>query len=346
MHKVFQFFLITLGVSISVANTGFANSLPANTQEQVSPLTESEPLEFSQDIGLPPMPDASNLSVPQNDDVLPPQPGQPELNLGIQDPNYIPAEINTEPSPEQSVGSLSGENDGSGLYYDSTLAPSEREGLSRVPKRVDPVDEPAQKFIIVEKNAGISSQEAQVVAANRALKLGRYSSAMEMFEQLYKKNSRDPRILMGLAVAQQKSGFVESAMNTYEELLQIYPDNTDALINMLGLMKNQYPSVAVRRLLELREKYPKDAGIAAQLGLVSAEMGSYEDAFRYLGVASSIEPSNALHPYNMAIVADMIGDKGQAIELYEEALRIDAMYGGGRSITREDVYERLAVLRR
>ena len=47
----------------------------------------------------------------------------------------------------------------------------------------------------------------------------------------------------------------------------------------------------------------------------------------------------------MAVIADKAGDKKQAISYYEKALEIDTINGGGRSIPREVVYERLAQLR-
>jgi Tfp pilus assembly protein PilF len=58
-----------------------------------------------------------------------------------------------------------------------------------------------------------------------------------------------------------------------------------------------------------------------------------------------MEPQNAGHVFNMAVIADRAGDKKQAITYYEEALEIDTLYGSGRSIPRDAVFERLAELR-
>lgn len=234
-----------------------------------------------------------------------------------------------------------------GAYYDSNaiIKPDTQMQEDAGPRKVDPQKEPASKFIIVEKNAGPDEAASMVEAGKRALKLGRYESAMNIFEKLYEKNPKDQGILMGLAVARQKSGYLESAVKTYEELLALDPENTDALVNMLGIIKGQYPSVALRRLMDLWERFPRNAGIAAQIGMISAEVGSYEDAMRFLGIAASMEPRNALHPYNMAVLSDRKGLKDQAIKFYEQALEADAAYAG-RAISRETIYDRLAVLRR
>lgn len=232
------------------------------------------------------------------------------------------------------------------VYYDSRLnVPTGPLANSVGPRKVDPVQEPGSKYVIARQNAKASDQEAMLVAANRALDLGRNDAALEMFEQLYQKNARDPRIIMGRAVAQQKLGLDDMAIVSYQSLLDLEPNNPDAIINMMGLIQKQYPAVALRRLTDLQSKYPTNAGIAAQMGMTFAKMGDSKEAIKALGVASSLEPNNALHDYNMAIVYDRVGDKTQALRYYEQALQTDAVYGGGRSIPRDKVYDRLAKLR-
>ena len=215
------------------------------------------------------------------------------------------------------------------------------------PRKVDPALEPGQRFVVVDKAGSAGSFESQYIAATRALKLGRYAAAMEMFEKLYKKNHKDPRILMGLAVAQQGAGFRESAANTYEDLLKIQPNNADAIVNLMGIMRTQYPSVTLKKLTELRGKYPNNPGIPAQMGLINADLNNYEDAIRDLEIAASMDPTNPSHIYNMAIVTDRAGNPSKAIRLYEQALQLDATYGStASSLPREQIYDRLVVLRR
>ena len=235
----------------------------------------------------------------------------------------------------------------SGTYYDAdSIGPGNDVIDSPAPRRVDPKYEPGQKYIIVEKGPGANSRQAQLVAGRRALQLGRYASAMEIFQNLAKKNSRDKSVLMGLAVAQQHSGLKESAMRTYEKILSIDSKHKDALVNLMGLMKETNPTLAMRRLGKLLDKHPDDAGIAAQMGLISAEMGNTSDAMRFLGVAASIEPTNAGHYYNMAVITDRSGAHKDAVKLYEQALTVDASHGASRSVPRDQIYDRLAVLRR
>jgi len=235
----------------------------------------------------------------------------------------------------------------SGLYYDSdAIAPDPQLGRRANPREVDPKFEPGSGFVVVQKNSGAHGFSAQMVAADRALKLERYAAALELYEKLYKKSPKNPQILMGLAIAQQKSGFQESAIATYEELLKHYPNNTEATVNMLGIIKQQYPAVAYRRLKDLWDKNGKNPAIAAQLGLSSAQNGDTSQALQYLAIAASIEPNNAQHYYNLAIIADRAGSAKEAMTYYEKSLEVDVVYGNSRSIPRDLVYDRLAQLRR
>lgn len=231
-------------------------------------------------------------------------------------------------------------------YYDSRLnVPTGPLANSVGPRKVDPTQEPGSKFVIAKKNHSATDTESLLVAANRALDLDRYDAALEMFDDLYKRNPRDPRILMGRAVAQQKLGQDDVAIVSYQALLDIDPKNSDAIVNMMGLLQKQYPAVALRRLTDLQNKFPGNPGIVAQLGMTYAQMGNNKDAIRALSMAASMDPQNAQHDFNMAIIYDRAGDKTNAMKYYQEALETDAVYGGNHSIPRDKVYDRLAKLR-
>lgn len=188
--------------------------------------------------------------------------------------------------------------------------------------------------------------DSRIVAANRALKLGRYDAARDMYEELYRLNPRDERILMGRAVLFQKTGEEDRAISAYESVLQSNPDNAEAVVNLAGLVRKQYPAVALSKLIDLRQKYPNNPVIIAQLGVAHADSGNFQDAFHYLSMAASLEPTNPQHFYNMAVVSEKAGDAQKAVSYYEKALEVDAIYGDGRKvISREVIYDRLARLR-
>lgn len=236
------------------------------------------------------------------------------------------------------------------LFFDAeSLAPGQSTGVDGAPRSVvrtvNPQTEPASKFVIVKKNHEPGSRQAQLVSAQRAMMLGRYDSALALYDALYEKNKRDEAVLMGRAAALQHLGQEEAAIRAYEELLEIKPNNVEAQVNMLGLVGARYPAVALQRLDALRQAQPNNVVLIGQMGVLQAKLGYYEEAMQYLGMAASMEPKNANHYYNMAVISDRAGRKKEAVRYYEKTLEIDSIYSAGSTIPRDSVFDRLAKLR-
>lgn len=201
---------------------------------------------------------------------------------------------------------------------------------------------PQSKNVVIET----TTLDTQLVSANRALRLGRYEAAKEMYDDLYKLSPKDAKVLAGRAIVLQKMGLPDQAIGAYEELLKTYPDNADAIVNWSGLIRKQYPAVALSKLLDLHMAQPENNVVTAQLGVANADAGNYADAVRYLGDAAAAEPKNPLHFYNLAVVSEKAGNRQQAVTYYEKALEVDAIYGDGQNaIPREKIYDRLSQIR-
>lgn len=232
------------------------------------------------------------------------------------------------------------------IFFDAeSLVPTGEMGRKAGPRKVDPRVQPGSRLVVAKQSHRASSKTAQVVAAERAMKLGRYESALAMYDELYARNKSDPNIMLARAIALQKLGHDEEALAAYEMLLDKRPNSVEAKINMSGLIAKRYPSVALQQLLQLHDQNPRNIGVIAQVAVVQAKLAQFDEALRYLGMAASMEPENASHIYNMAIIADRAGSKKEAVDYYEMALETDTLYGAGRTIPREAVFERLAQLR-
>ncbi len=230
-------------------------------------------------------------------------------------------------------------------FFDAEDVVPPGEMTRALPTEVDPAVSPGSKLIIVKQNHSSVSKSAQLVSAERAMSLGRYDSAMQMFDWLYEQNKKDKRVLMGRAITLQKLGRYDEAMQTYDELLTLDPKNLEVRTNMLGLLSTRYPSVALRNLLELHDEHRSNVGLTAQIAVAYASLADIDSALKYLGIASSMEPENAGHVYNMAIISDRAGRHETALGFYEKALEADTIYGGGRSIPRDAIYVRIAQIR-
>lgn len=187
--------------------------------------------------------------------------------------------------------------------------------------------------------------EPQILAASRAMKLERYAAAQDIYDDLYRQNKRDGRILMGRAILLQKTGQNAGAIAAYEELLNVDPENAEAVVNFAGLIRKEHPAMALNKLLDLKEKYPNNTAVLAQLGITYADSGNFEDAFSNLSHAAQLDQNNPQHYYNLGVISERAHDTMKAILYYEKALEVDAVYGTGRNISRDKIYDRLAVLR-
>lgn len=241
--------------------------------------------------------------------------------------------------------SVIAENGDADVFFDADDIVPQGEMAKRGPVPVDPMTQPASKFITVTKSKGVNSFDARYVAAERAMALGRYESALTLLDDLYAASPRDGRVVMGRAMTLQKLGRFDEAMQMYEKMSALEPKNVDVKVNMLGLLGTRYPSIAVRRLIELQRQNKSHVGVTAQLAVAYAKAGDVQSALQYLGVAASMEPKNASHLFNMAVIADRSGRQDDAVKYYEQALEIDTVHGGGRSIPRDSVYQRLAQIR-
>lgn len=255
--------------------------------------------------------------------------------------NLLDAQEAEDTNPQQSLQAPNED-----IFFDAEdLAPSppsaQREGV----RNVDPVTEPASRFVIVDKDQAAGSISARLVSAQRAMKLGRFDSALRIYNDLYKENAGDPNILLGRAIALQKVGMTEQAISAYEQLLDKRPDNLEARLNMLGLLGGRYPAVALSRLLELEKEYPENVGLLAQIAVMQAKMNLVDEAVENLGLAASLEPQNASHLFNLAVILDRADRTEEAVSYYERALEVDTIFGAGSSIPRDLVFERLAALR-
>jgi tetratricopeptide (TPR) repeat protein len=252
---------LSLKSLLGMAVLAGAISAPHNAFAQDDAFSQNQPEEVSAD-------------APQ-DDVL--QEVSPEINALGEGLSQLP-DVQEEDIDEN-------------IFFDANaLVPSGEMGRKSGPKKVNPRLQPASKLVTVRKNNTAGSKAAQLVSADRAMKLARYDSALEIYDRLYATNKRDPNVLMGRAVALQHLGREDAAISVYDDLLKIRPDNIEAQINMLGLMAGQYPAVALQRLEVLFDKEASNPGVVAQLAFIHARMTNYGDAIRYLGMAASIEP--------------------------------------------------------
>lgn len=237
--------------------------------------------------------------------------------------------LNTmSPSPPVSSGSMK-----NGMKVTDILAQ---------PAVVRPLPE---KYLIVKKDRDSNDSDARLTSARSALWRGQYQTALEIFDDLYKKKPHDTRIIMGRAVALQKLGQTDEALAAYQGVLADDPKNVEALTNMLGLIRGQDMVTAVEKLKHLRDLYPANADVTAQLGMVYGVSGDYANAVKYLDMADTLKPGNPVVLYNKAVAYDHMGHELEAADMYRRLLLIVSNGDFDRTFPLEAIRNRLAAMR-
>jgi tetratricopeptide (TPR) repeat protein len=199
-------------------------------------------------------------------------------------------------------------------------------------------------WLTVRKERASDDVDTHLTVAREALAQNNNTAALQLFTALKEKYPKDKRILMGRAVALQKLNQDDAALSAYEAVLNNDPKNLEALTNMLGLLKKKDPKLAVAKLEQLRDAYPYNADITAQLGVACGAAGQYEDALRYLNMADALNPGSAYIVYNKAVLYDRMGQSHQAGDLYREVIRMASDGDLTEALPLDAIKRRLAVL--
>ncbi|MDP2205201.1 MAG: tetratricopeptide repeat protein [Alphaproteobacteria bacterium] len=200
-------------------------------------------------------------------------------------------------------------------------------------------------YVIVRKEKDGGALDSRLKTARSALIQNRDMAALQLFGELHQDYPRDTRVGMGRALAMQKLGQHDQALTVYEEVLGNDPKNLEALTNMLGILKLQNPALALEKLIELREAYPFNADIAAQLGVSYAGMQSYAEALKYFDVADALRPGNGYVLYNRAVLHDRMGNEEKAAALYRQIVRMASEGMIKEPIALDAIHRRLSNMR-
>ncbi|MCC7038563.1 MAG: tetratricopeptide repeat protein [Alphaproteobacteria bacterium] len=199
-------------------------------------------------------------------------------------------------------------------------------------------------YMTIRKESDAGSIDSRLTKARAALAEGNNSAALELFDDLHKDYPKDKRILMGRAVSLHKMGQKDAALSAYEDVLNRDPKNLDALNNMLGLLKEKDPQLAVEKLQELHDAYPYQGDIAAQLGVAYGSTGQYDQALRYLDLAEGLKPGTSFVLYNKSVLLDKMGRSREAASLYRQILRMAADGDIDQNLPLDSIRRRLAAL--
>ena len=181
--------------------------------------------------------------------------------------------------------------------------------------------------------------------AERSLNGGQARSALAIYDELLGRQPRDRVALLGRATALHQLNKTGDAIRAYETVLRIHPDELSALTNLLGLIGQQSPKIALQQLGRLYASHPSFGSVAAQMAMLYVRIGDNANAIRLMSEAAALTSDNPVYQINLAILHDRAGDNEAAMNAYERALLIASGGAAGLPLSSDAIRERLRYLR-
>lgn len=181
--------------------------------------------------------------------------------------------------------------------------------------------------------------------AERSLNGGQARSALAIYDELLGRQPRDRVALLGRATALHQLNKTGDAIRAYETVLRIHPDELSALTNLLGLIGQQSPKIALQQLGRLYASHPSFGSVAAQMAMLYVRIGDNANAIRLMSEAAALTSDNPVYQINLAIMHDRAGDNEAAMNAYERALLIASGGAAGLPLSSDAIRERLRYLR-
>ena len=164
--------------------------------------------------------------------------------------------------------------------------------------------------------------------AYAALTQGRLSDAASGYKEILKVNPDERDALLGLAYVSHKEGRDEEARDYYKRVLRQEPGNPTARAGLLiQNLSNDAEDVSASSR-DVAEQHPGSAAAQSVLGHSLVRQGRLADAQMAFQRAHVLEPSVALHAFNLAVALDRLKSHSMARTFYERALSLSRQSGG------------------
>ena len=204
------------------------------------------------------------------------------------------------------------------------------------PALAEPVSGPI-KVIRTEIDAG---HENRLHAAYRAYRDGDLAAARAGYEDVIQAYPDNRDAMLGLAACAVVEGDVKSAVSMYRRILRAFPQDVLSRAALIGLQEDREGEAVIRELLS---KQPDEAYLHVVLGRLQAAQARWPEARRAFSSAHRIDPANPVYALNLAISLDRMGQGEEALEYYRVTLKL--VEQGDSSLDIRPVIRRILALR-
>ena len=153
-----------------------------------------------------------------------------------------------------------------------------------------------------------------------ALTAGNTEEAIATYNTVLDIAPENEQALFGLATTYHRVGLLDKARPVYGKLLKLNPRHKDAINNFLVMVGEEAPERALEHMKHLALENPEFAPIPAQMALLYSKIGDMPSAIKSMQQAVSISPENLIYKYNLAILYDQANKPVEASILYKQLL--------------------------
>ena len=174
--------------------------------------------------------------------------------------------------------------------------------------------------IKVERKMPAISVDSQLEKAYDALNSGQSDVAIETYKEVLDNSPNNTQALFGLATLYHRARQFDKARPLYSRLLAVNPEHRDGFNNFLVMLADEAPNEALSELEKLENKNPGFSTIPAQIAVIYQKLGQQEKAIDKMFRAVSLAPENMIYRYNLAIMLDKQKNYDEAAKLYRQLI--------------------------
>jgi tetratricopeptide (TPR) repeat protein len=214
--------------------------------------------------------------------------------------------------------------------------------IQRAPKPSPDLSLPAPGAAIELRRNDATRQLSPVLSgAWQAFQSGDMVQAQSQYERVLQLEPDNRDALLGLAAIAVNRGQGPRAGSFYARLLELDPLDADAVAGLASLERGD-PSQAESRLKKVIAGAPQSGPALFALGNVYAQQGRWAEAQQAYFRAFGATPTSADYAFNLAVSLDRLNQGKLALEYYRRALQLAP--AGGSNLNQASVRARIAQL--
>jgi len=189
------------------------------------------------------------------------------------------------------------------------------------PPSLPPVAAPDNSQIQVQRSVAAPQINPGVQQAYQAFNGGQLGLARQQYETVLRQDANNRDALLGLAAVAMRENQGAQAAALYVRLLEINPDDGEALAGLIGLRQGDVV-LSEAKLKAILARTPDSAPVLFALGNVYAKQRRWNEAQQQFFRAYGAAPANPDYAFNLAVGLDRLNQPRLAATYYQRALTL------------------------